>query len=121
MCAHLCLFVLTYSQVAVKSLKISSVFLVLDSLGDFLLRNYVNSYSVLGDLLLIESAALFLVAGLIDFGSSLGFVQFRRVMSSSTELFSASKRKDSESRALALIFSGATLFGVLVFLAILKR
>jgi hypothetical protein len=113
--------VLTYSQVAVKSLKVTGVLLIFDFLGVFLLHDYVYPYEVLGDLLLIETAALFLAAGIIDFGSSLGFLQFRRTMSPSTKRFPVSKRKDSERHALVLVFSGSILFGVLVLLAICKH
>jgi ABC-type phosphate transport system permease subunit len=97
--------------------------LVIDFLGELFLRNLLYTYEVLGDLLLIETAALFLMAGIVDFGSSLGFVQFRRTMSSSKESFSltSSERKDSEKRALVFVFSGATLFLILVLLAILRR
>lgn len=114
---------LTYSQVVLKSLKISGMLLVIDFLGELLLRNLLYSYEVLGDLLLIETAALFLMAGIVDFGSSPGFIQLRRTMSSSKDSFSPipSQRKDSERRALVFVFSGTTLFLILVLLAILRR
>jgi len=117
-CVHLYLFVLTYPQVVLKSLKMSGALLVIDSLASFLLRNYVNPFEVFGDLLLIESAALFLTAGIIDFGSSLGFVQFKKAMASSKEPFSAAARKDMERRALVFVTSGSTLLGLLVLFAV---
>lgn len=116
---HLCLSVLTYSQAALKSLKISAVILAIDSLGALLLHNYLSPYAVFGDLLLIETAALFIIAGVLDYGSSLAFVHVRRLMSPTREAFSASKRKESERRALVFVSSGGTLFGILILLAIL--
>src|SRR5208282_3953712 len=116
---HLYLFVLTYPQIVLISLKISGSLLVIDFLASFLLRNYVYPFEVLGDLLLIETAVLFLTAGIVDFGSSLGFVQFKKAMVSSKEPFSAAKRKDMERRALVFVASGSTLLGLLVLFAIL--
>lgn len=96
----------------------SGALLVIDLLASLLLQNYVNPFKVFGDLLLIETAALFLTAGIIDFGSSLGFVQFRKAMASSKEPFSAATRKDMERRALVFVASGSTLLGLLVLFAV---
>jgi len=114
--------VLTYTQVLYRSLRISGILLIVDWIGVFRFRNYVYPYELFGDLLLIETAALFLVAGILDFGSSVGFVGFRRFFfthsrRSSEESFSASKRKDTERRAMVLVVSGLTLFVILVLLA----
>ena len=80
---HLYLFVLTFSQIVLSSLKMSGAFLVIDLLASYLLRIYVYPIETLGDLMLFEAAALFLIAGIIDFGSSLGFIQFKKVLASS--------------------------------------
>ena len=116
---HLYLFVFTYQQIVLKSLKMSGALLVIDFLASFLLRNYLYPFEVLGDLLLVETAVLFLTAGIIDFGSSLGFVQFKKTMGSSKEPFSAEKRKEMERRALVFVVSGSTLLGFLVLFALL--
>jgi hypothetical protein len=101
-----------------KSFKISGVLLLIDCLASLLLHNYAYPTDVLGDILLIEAAGLFLAAGVMDFGSSLGFVQFRKTMSSSKEHFSSERRKVIERRALVLVLSGSTLLMVLILLAI---
>ena len=114
---------LTYTQVLYRSLKISAILLVVDWIGVFLFRSHIYPYEFFGDLLLIETAALFLVAGILDLGSSVGFAGFRKLFFTQTrraseESFSASKRKDTERRALVLVVSGSTLFVILVLLAV---
>jgi uncharacterized membrane protein YedE/YeeE len=90
------------------------------SLAALIFCNYLSPYMVFGNLLLIETAALFLIAGIIDFGSSLAFFQLRKSISTKRDTYSANKRKDSERRALVLVCSGGTLFGILILLAILN-
>jgi hypothetical protein len=75
-------------------------------------------FEVVGDLLLIETAILFILAGIIDFGSSLGVAQFRRTLFRTKEGFSPSGRKDAERRALILVAAGAILFLLLLLLAL---
>jgi len=113
--------VLTYTQVLYRSLRISAILLIVDWIAVYLSRNYVYPYELFGDLLLIETAALFLVAGILDFGTSVGFAGFKSFFThsrrSSEESFSASTRKDTERRAMVLVVSGFTLFVILVLLA----
>ena len=71
-----------------------------------------------GDLLLVETSLLFLLAGVVDFGSSLGFAQFRKLIAGSKEAFTLKLRKEAERRALIFVASGATLFIIMVFLAL---
>ncbi len=73
---------------------------------------------ILGDLLLLEVAALFLTAGLIDFSSSAALLHVRRALLSSTEQFSSSKRKDTERRAMVLVFAGLILLAAMIVLAL---
>jgi hypothetical protein len=103
----------------VKSFKISGLLLLIDSLASLLLHGYVYPIDIFGDVLLMEIAALFLVAGIMDFGSSLGFIQFRKTMSSSKESFSAERRKTIERRALVFVVSGLTLLVILLLLAVI--
>jgi hypothetical protein len=71
-------------------------------------------------MLLVETALLFLLGGIVDYGSSSSFVHFRKSVFSSKETFSPDKRKEAERRALALVGSGAILLGVLILLAALR-
>ncbi len=73
---------------------------------------------ILGDLLLLEVAALFITAGLIDFSSSAALVQVRRALLSSSEQFSSSKRKDTERKAMVLVFAGSILLAAMIVLAL---
>lgn len=115
---------LTYVHVLKRSVGISGALLLLDLLLEFLLKPFLGPFEVLGDLLLAETALLFLTAGLIDFGSSLGFVNFRRAIRIRTfvpsEPFSLERRKNAERRALVLVASGSTLFAILIFLGIVR-
>ena len=69
---------------------------------------------------MVETALLFLLAGFVDFGTSVAFVQFRKSVFASKETFSAQKRKDAERRAMALVGSGTSLFAILIILAVFR-
>jgi hypothetical protein len=71
-------------------------------------------------MLMVETALLFLLAGFVDIGTSVAFVQFRKSVFASKEAFSAEKRKDAERRAIALVVSGVMLLMILVILAVLR-
>jgi hypothetical protein len=106
--------------VLLRSLKISAGLLFIDGLTAFLLRGFVYPFETLGDMLLVETASLFLLAGFVDFGTSLGFVQFRKSVFASKESFSSEKRKEAERRATILVGSGIILFSILILLAKIK-
>jgi len=115
--ARLFLSVLSYTQVIFRSVKISVTLLLLDSVIAFLLRDIIYPFETFGDMLLIETASLFLLAGFIDFGASVSFVQFRKLVFTSNETFSSIKRKEAERRAMGLVGSGIILLAFLVALA----
>lgn len=110
----------TYTHIALNSFKISIGLVLCDSLACLTLSNYLNTFELLGDLLLVEAAALFLTAGLIDFGSSLGIVQLRKNLNQGNDGFDMAKRKATERRAVVLVLSGAFLLLALVLLSIFK-
>jgi hypothetical protein len=114
------LFVLTYAQVLQRSLKIATALLLIDGLVGVVLSTIIYPVELFGDMLLLETALLFLFAGIVDYGSSSGFIQFRKAVFSSKETFSPDKRKEAERRAVALVGSGAILLGVLILLAALR-
>jgi len=113
--------VLTYTQVLFRSVKISLILVVVDTVSAFLLRGFIHPVESFGDMLLVETALLFVFAGFVDLGTSVAFVQFRRSVFASREAFSAQKRKEAERRAIALIASGAILFAIMIISAIFGR
>ena len=112
---------LTYTQVLFRSVKISAILIAVDAVSAFLLSGFIHPVETFGDMLLVETALLFVFAGFVDFGTSVAFVQFRNSVFASKETFSAQKRKDAERRAIALVASGATLFAIMVIFAIFGR
>lgn len=108
----------TYTQVVLRSFRISGTLLVVNGLVAVLLREIIHPLELFGDLLLVETSLLFLLAGILDFGSSLSFAQFRKLIRGSNEAFTLELRKEAERRALIFVASGATLFIILVFLAL---
>jgi hypothetical protein len=110
--------VLTYTQVVLRSFRISGTLLVVNGLAVILLKGIIHPLELFGDLLLVETSLLFLLAGIVDFGSSLGFAQFRKLIGGSKEAFTLGLRKEAERRALIFVASGVTLFIIMVFLAL---
>jgi hypothetical protein len=103
-----------------RSLKISVSLLLVDVLTAFLVRGYIYPIETFGDMLMVETALGFLLAGFVDFATSVAFVQFRRSVFASKERFSAEKRKHAERRAIALVASGVILLSILIMLAVFK-
>lgn len=100
-------------------MKIAASLVLADALVSLLLMQVGMSFSeIVGDLLALEVAVLFVVAGILDFSSSVAVAQFRSRVLASKEGFSASKRKDIERRALVFVISGIALFAILVLLAV---
>jgi hypothetical protein len=112
--------VLTYTQVLQRSLKIATALLLIDGLVGFLLSAIIYPVELFGEMLLVETALLFLFAGIVDYGSSVGFVQFRKSIFSSKETYSPDRRKAVERRAVALVGSGAILLGVLILMTAIR-
>jgi hypothetical protein len=71
-----------------------------------------------GDILLVEVAALFIIAGLFDLGSSIGTTQFKKVVLSSKEEFSPGKRDKAEQHTIVLFIAGSILFVGTILLAL---
>jgi hypothetical protein len=109
--------VLTYTQVLFRSIKISAALVLLDGLIGIFLRGIIYPIETFGDILLVEAAVLFLLAGIVDFGTSVGFAQFRKSLLLSKQAYSPEKRKESERRAIQLACSGALLLAILILLA----
>lgn len=111
---------LTYTQVLLRSLKVSTILLLINVLTAFLIRGIIDPLETFGDMLLVETALLFLFAGIVDFGTSIAIIQFRKSLFNTKETYSAEKRKEAEKRAVALVGSGMNLLVILIILAIIK-
>jgi len=106
---------LSFLAILRKSLQLVVAMLALDCVAAYLLTLLKYAFiEVIGDLMLGEVAILFIVAGLLDFGSSIGMIQFRRVVLASKEIYSSSKHKESERRASVLCLTGLFLFLILI-------
>jgi hypothetical protein len=110
-----------YATIAVRSLKIGAALFITDVVVAFLPFSKMIDMSpigVIGDLLLVEVAALFIIAGVLDFSSSIGMTQFRRVFLSSKEEYSPDKRRQTERTAMVYLFAGLILLSAMVLLMI---
>jgi hypothetical protein len=110
---------LTFLQILGRSLRIACGLLVADGLGAYGLTFLRYAFiEIIGDSILIEVAILFIIAGLLDFYSSIGAVQFRKTMLRSQQEYSSSAHKEAERRALVFLLSGVILLLVLIILAL---
>jgi hypothetical protein len=112
--------VLSHMQILSRSLKITAAVVLFDLIVG-LASTWVGFLitDVLGNLLLFEAAALFIIAGVFDLGSSAGMVQFRKLLFSSKEEFSPTKQRETERSSLAFIVSGFILLALMILLALL--
>lgn len=109
---------LTHTQVVLRAFRISGTLLLVNGLAVILLKEIIHPLELFGDLLLVETSSLFLLAGIVDLGSSLGFAQFRKLIRGSKETSTFVLRKEAERRALVFVASGATLLSIMVVLAL---
>jgi hypothetical protein len=108
-----------YRGILRRSLRVCGVLVVLDFVVALLVGIIgFSAADAFGDLLLLEVAAFFIGAGLLDLSSSVGMSQFRRAVTSSKEEFSPSKRSESEQHILVLFFVGSILFAATVLLTV---
>jgi len=111
---------LTFPKILSRSLLIAATAILADSLVSFGVAFLGFSFiEIIGDLILVEVAFLFLIAGLIDFSSSVGAVQIRKTVFGSKQEYSQSAHKDAGRRALVLVFAGTIMFVVLIAVAVL--
>ena len=110
---------LTFLTILSRSVRIAGGLLVADGLAAYGLTflNY-RFIETIGDSMLIEVAILFIIAGLLDFSSSIGAVQFRKTILGSKQEYSSSAHKEAEKKASVFFLGGVTLLLVLVLLAL---
>jgi hypothetical protein len=110
---------LSYLETLRRSLLVAFGFSVFDVAAAYLLTLFRYSFTeTIGDFILIEVAFLFILAGLLDFGSSIGMAQVRKVILGSKEEYSSAKHKDTERKALVFLFAGIFLFLALTAIAV---
>jgi len=110
---------LTFLTILGRSLRIASGLLVADSVAAYGLTFLGYSFiEIIGDLMLIEVAILFIIAGLLDFSSSVGAVQFRKTILGSKQEYSSSAHKEAERKASVFFLGGVILLFSLVVLAL---
>ena len=113
---------LTLPTVLGRSVRLALILLVADGLAayglTFLSFRFIE---IMGDLMLIEVAILFVLAGLLDVGTSIGAAQFRKTILGSKEGYSSSKHKDAERTALLYFLGGMILFLILIVFAIYEQ
>lgn len=110
---------LRFFEVLRKVVMLDVILVAVNGVAGYVLA--VFGYSIveaIGDMMLVEVAGLLILAGLLDFGSSIGMFQFRKVFFASKENYSASKRKDSERKALVFLFAALILFSILILAAV---
>ena len=104
-----------------RALKIAALFLLADSMIALIpFSTMIDSspIGVIGDLMLAEVAVLFILAGILDFASSIGMAQFRKTFLSSNEDYSPEKRKERERTAAIFLFTGLVLLAAMILLMV---
>lgn len=110
---------LSFPRIVRLSVQLATGILVADCVVGFLLTFLRFTFiEVVGDLILGEVAVLFIIAGLIDFASSIGATQFRKTIRVSKQGYSSSKHKMSERKASVLFLAGVILFSILIVVSI---
>ena len=113
---------LTFPRILARSLLVAAGAMLGDGLVSFVLSLFGLSFiEIVGDLMLVEIAVLFLVAGLIEFSYSIGGAGFRKNVLGSKQEYSQSAHKEAGRKALVLILAGVFMFVVLIAVAGLIR
>jgi len=113
---------LTFLAIFIKSVRNAGGIIAVDVLVTYVISFYGLSFiELVGDLMLVEVALLFIAAGLIDFSSSIGGVQLRKVIMGSKEGYSRSAHKEAEKRASLFFLTGLIIFLLLIVIAIISR
>ena len=102
-----------------KSLMVVLIALAADGVVAYALTSAQYAFAeTMGDFMLVEAAALFILAGLVDFSTSIGAVQFRKTLLASKQEYSAARHKEYERKALTFLIAGLILLGILVAVAV---
>lgn len=111
---------LTYTDVVRRSVVCAGILLAVDvavALLPFFTWIDSSTIAIIGDLLLVEVALLFIGAGILDFISSAGMTGFRKLFSSSVE-YSSTRRKEIERHAMVFLATALILLATMILLAV---
>jgi hypothetical protein len=104
-----------------SSLQLTLVLLAVDGGVAYVLTIFhYTLVESLGDLMLAEVAVLFILAGVLDFASSIGVAQFRKTFLGSKQGYSSSKHKSSLRSASILLVAGLMLLAILIVAAVFR-
>jgi len=110
---------LTFPKILGRSIMIATGAMLVDGLGSYVATLFGFSFiEVMGDFMLFEVAVLFLLAGLIDFSSSVGAAHFGKALFGSSQEYSALAHKEAGRKALMLVLAGTFMFLILVAFAV---
>jgi hypothetical protein len=113
---------LTLLTVLGRSVRLVLGLLVADGLAAYGLTFLGYSFiEVMGDLMLVEVALLFLLAGLLDFSTSIGAAQFRKTILGSKQGYSSSRHKEAEGKAVVFFVAGLIIFLTLIIFALYSQ
>jgi hypothetical protein len=113
---------LTLLAILGRSLKFAGGLLAADFIMAYTMTflNY-RFVETMGDFMLLEVAILFILAGLLDFSSSIGATQFRKTLLHSKQEYSSVRHKEVERKAAVFFLGGLIIFLVLVIFALYIR
>jgi len=110
---------LTFPKILGRSLLICVSAIVADGLVSYVTTLFGSSFiEIMGDLMLVEVAVLFLVAGILDFASSVGGVHLRKAVLGSKQEYSSSAHRETGRKALVLVLAGTLMFLILIAIGI---
>lgn len=113
---------LTFLRIITRSIAVVACAVAGDIFVAYGMMSFGFSFiEIIGDLMLVEAAILFLVAGLVDFASSIGAAQFRKTILGSKEDYSQLAHKEAERQAAVLVLAGVVLFVTLLSIALLAH
>jgi len=113
---------LTLLTVLGRSARLALVLLFADGLAAYGLTFLgFHFIEVIGDLMLIEVAILFMLAGLLDFFTSIGAAQLRKILLGSKQGYSSSRHKEAEKKALVYFLGGLIIFLILIVFALYEQ
>ena len=108
---------LTFPRVICRAAVIAGVAVMGDIAISFGLTLVGKSFvETVGDLMLIEAAILFLLGGLVEFSSSIGGMNIRKLVLGKREN-SQSSNREAGRRALVLVLAAAFIFIILLVAA----
>ena len=111
---------LTFPKILGRALLIAASAILSDGFVSFGVTFLGFSFiEIIGDLILVEVAICFLIAGLIDFSSSVGAAHLRKAVLGSAQEYSSLAHKEAERKALVLLLGGTFLFVILIAIAML--